>query len=574
MSVFDMRHCATGVWRAALLLAAGGALAVPVTASAAPTGPLTNVIVRGDGSASPRPIEADVTAYGGHVLQMVEILDGAIASVPANEVGALQNAPGVAEVTSDSQLTLSSIGGYDPTTDVGSLYSTEQITGVQRAWRNGATGQGVGVALIDTGVSPVQGLNGSGQVINGPDISFASQAPALTYLDEYGHGTHMAGIIAGNDSYGAGTTYAGNSNQFTGVAPDAHILNVKVADEHGVVDVSQVIAALDWVVQHKNDNGMNIRVINLSFGTDSTQAYTLDPLAFAAEVAWRKGLVVVAAAGNAGNGANGLNDPAIDPYLIAVGAVDTNGSKDPRQQSVASFSSSGDGNRNPDLVAPGVHIASLRDPGSVIDQQYGQTATVSSNARFFRGSGTSQATAEVSGAAADLLSAHSGYTPDQVKYALTSTATSLGSSASLQGSGELNLAAALTTNTPPGHYRQRFEQSTGTGTLEGSRGSGHIVSNNVVLSGEQDIFGSAFDSASMAQAEADGVAWSGGTWNGVGWSGVGWSGVGWSGVGWSGVAWSGVGWSGVGWSGATWNGVGWSGVGWSGVGWSGVGWSG
>src|ERR1700726_3772498 len=315
-------------WQAGILLGLGGLLALPVSTSAASvSGPAASVIVRGDGTTSQAAVDATVAAFGGHMTRDISILDGGLAVVPAAELNALRAAPGIGAVTADGKLTLDSIGGYDPTSDVGSLYSTTQMIGAQKGWANGITGKGVGVPLIDTGVAPVQGLTGAGQVVNGPDLSFDSQSPALTYNDEYGHGTHIAGIIAGNDSYGAGSglvstvtsvvgangQYAGNSNQFTGVAPDSHIVNVKVGDEHGVVDVSQVLAAIDWVVQHKNDNNVNIRVLNLSFGTDSVQAYQLDPLAFAAEVAWRNGIVVVASAGNAGSSSNGLSDPAVDP---------------------------------------------------------------------------------------------------------------------------------------------------------------------------------------------------------------------------------------------------------------------
>src|SRR5207249_6242881 len=132
-------------------------------------------------------------------------------------------------------------------------------------------------------------------------------------------------------------------------------------------DVSQVIAAIDWVVQHRTDNGMNIRVLNLSFGTDGTQDYRVDPLAYAAEVAWRKGITVVVAAGNSGYGTAQLNNPAYDPYVIAVGADDTKGTQSTSDDIIPDWSSRGDGTRNPDIVAPGKSIVSLRDTGSQID---------------------------------------------------------------------------------------------------------------------------------------------------------------------------------------------------------------
>ena len=147
-------------------------------------------------------------------------------------------------------------------------------------WSRGVDGSGIGVALIDSGVVPVTGLDGDGKVINGADLSFDSQSDSTRYLDGYGHGTHMAGIIAGND---------GTKNGFRGVAPGAHIVNVKVGAADGAVDVSQVIAAIDWTVQHRNDPGLNIRVISLSYGTESLQNYRIDPLTTAVESAGATG---------------------------------------------------------------------------------------------------------------------------------------------------------------------------------------------------------------------------------------------------------------------------------------------
>ena len=130
-----------------------------------------------------------------------------------------------------------------------------------------------------------------------------------------------------------------------------------------------MIAAIDWVVQHRQANGLNIRVLNLAFGTDSGQDYRSDPLAYAVEVAWSKGIVVVVSAGNSGGA--GLTDPAYDPFVIAVGAADTTGAGEGGSgATVPDWSSRGDGARNPDVVAPGVGIVSLRAPGSFIDEEY------------------------------------------------------------------------------------------------------------------------------------------------------------------------------------------------------------
>jgi subtilisin family serine protease len=287
-------------------------------------------------------------------------------------------------------------------------------------WKAGYTGKGVDVAVIDSGVTPVNGLSKAGKVIHGPDLSFESQSADLRNMDTFGHGTHMAGIIAGRDDQVTAVTAAQAKSSFMGVAPDARIVSVKVADAGGATDVSQVIAAIDWVVQYRRSNGLNIRVLNLSFGTDSPQAYTIDPLAYAAEVAWHSGIVVVVSGGNAGYGSEGLNNPAYDPYLLAVGAEQTQGTASTADDTVPTFSSTGDWQRGPDLVAPGKSIVGLRVPGSVLDQQYPGARV---GTRFFRGSGTSQAAAVVSGAVALVLQQRPTAKPDEVKSLLKNSAT-------------------------------------------------------------------------------------------------------------------------------------------------------
>ena len=467
---------------------------------------------------------------------------------------------------------------YDPPSDPYSMQNITAGDGVQAWWDAGYTGNGVDVAVIDTGVAPVAGLDSSGKVINGPDLSLESQDPSLQYLDTNGHGTFMAGLIAGND---------GQPGGYRGVAPDARIVSLKVGVADGGVDVSQVIAAIDWVVQHRNDNGMNIRVINLSYGTNSTQPYVIDPLAYAVEQAWKAGIVVVAAAGNSGYqrgaSAEGLADPADDPQIVAVGAADTMGTAIPSDDQVAPFSagsaSCSRGCRGPNLVAPGSHLQGLRVPGSYIDQN-NPAGALSDN--YFRGSGTSEATAFVSGAVADLLQLYPDLTPDQVKEMLISSCDKLRSYNWKQlGCGELDMTKLLYASVAPDltakQYLSRWgvkALSKGTGSLEASRGSDHISIDGAVLQGEQDIFGMPFDSAAIAALEAAGSSWSDGVWNGSSWSGSSWSGSSWSGSSWSDLLWSGSSWSGSSWSGSSWSGSSWSGNSWSGSSWSGSGWSG
>jgi serine protease AprX len=436
--------------------------------------------------------------------------------------------------------------------------------GANAWWNAGFTGAGVDVAVIDTGVSPVEGLAGAGKIINGPDLSLESQNPTFRYLDTNGHGTFMAGLIAGN------------SATYKGIAPDARIVSVKVGVADGGADVSQVIAAIAWVIQNRNSNGLNIRVLSLSFGTDSAQSYRVDPLAHAVEQAWEAGIFVVAATGNAGyvSKTGSLTNPAFDPTILAVGATDSMGTLTLADDIVAAYSSTGSSARYVDVVAPGSHLVGLRVPGSHIDQNYGSTGYISSTR--FRGSGTSQAAAIVSGAAALAIQKYPWIDPLTLKFLFrtnTRVLTCGSCSQSRQGQGAIDLAQMLAT--PPFTKKGSLPKaSTGAGSLEASRGSEHLTRDGVVLSGERDIFGRAFDSAAMAALLAAGNSWSGGTWNGNSWSGNSWSGNSWSGNSWSGNSWSGNSWSGNSWSGNSWSGNSWSGNSWSGNSWSGNSWSG
>ncbi len=529
----------------------GSLLAAPTPAASTE---LVNVIIRTVEGAS---IASSVEQMGGTITGTMSSIDSVTADIPLAQLGQLESTPSVVSVTQNTAVNLSGGGWDEGGRDTNTLKDTTSIVDASTG-TTGYTGKGVTVALIDSGVAPVSGLDGSGKIINGPDLSFDSQIKGMAHIDAYGHGTHMAGIIAGN---------AGKA--FTGVAPDARILNVKVGAANGAVDVSQVLAGINWVIEHRNDNGMNVRVLNLSFGTDASQAYTIDPLAYAVQVAWRKGIVVVVASGNDSN-SSPLRSPATNPYVIAVGAADTAGTTRLGDDSVPSWSNCGTALRSVDVVAPGVSIASLRVPGSYADVHYPR-ARVGEN--LFKGSGTSQSAAFVSGIAALILEARPDYTPDQVKAALKATGQPISGSSRCQGAGMAS-AKATTKGDDDALSIQRFALATGTGSLELARGTDHLSDNGVVLMGEIDIFGKAFVSPIWARGTWSGSTWSGGDWNGSTWSGSTWSGSTWSGSTWSGSTWSGSTWSGSTWGGSTWSGSTWSGGTWSGSTWSGSTWSG
>jgi serine protease AprX len=506
---------ATRVWRT--LLALIGAIATFVTAGAAP-------------------------AQAGLIGNLLGTVVGVVSTLTDTTLGLLTGAD----------------WGYSSSTTT--MSSVDNTIGASTMWSRGYTGQGVGVALLDTGAVPVQGLT-HGNVVNGPDLSLDSPSTGLREYDGFGHGTHMAGNIAGND---------GTSTGFKGVAPDATLLNMRVGSSSGATDVSQVIAGLDWVVQHRNDNGMNIRVVNLSYGTDGVQSYQADPLAKAVENAWKAGIVVVVAGGNTGTTRPTLDNPATDPYVIAVGADDTVGTTSSLDDTVPQFSSRGSATRHVDLTAPGQSIASLRDPGSVIDKEYPKAVV---DTRYFKGSGSSQAAAVVSGAVALLLQQRPTLTPDQVKALLTLTAQATPKADTAgRGAGLLNVAAAGTASIV-GIGTQSWPASSGLGTLEGARGTQHVTDNNTELTGERDVFGKPWSGAAWAPKSASSSAWTGGSWNGSTWTGTCWCVTSWTPSTYASTTWTGADWAGVGWTSHSWSAESWSSHSWSGSGWVSHSWS-
>ena len=559
--------------RLSALLAAAVTVLVPTSGAAFAATPAAQVseapvvhVVRAAPGALAQA-EAAVVRAGGSVLLRMSALQTLSVRLPASAAAQLGQDPAVASVVRDRRVALANTT-YDPVADPDSLYNVRHITGATPAW-SAATGAGVDVALIDSGVSEVPGLDAS-RVVHGPDLSFESQNPDLRNKDTYGHGTHMAGIIMGRDA--GSQLNKGDATSFIGMAPGARLVSLKVADAHGNSDVTQVLAAIDWVVQNKNASGLNVRVLNLSFGTDSAQAYGLDPLAQAVEVAWAKGITVVTSAGNSGSATGRLTMPAVDPYVIAVGAADSKGTKQTGDDVIPPFSSRGDGVRNPDLVAPGRSVQSLRVPGSYIDLTHGATGKI--DERYFRGSGSSQAAAVVSGAAALLISRNPALTPDQVKWILTSTANDLpAADPQAQGAGMLDLRQAISTS-PVGAPVQRHLASTGAGSVDAARGSAKLVLGGVTLEGERDIHNAPYVSAAMATKRSLGTAWTGGTYNGTVWTGSSWAGSSWAGSSWAGSSWAGSSWAGSSWAGSSWAGSSWATGVWTGSSWAGSSWAG
>lgn len=312
------------------------------------------------------------------------------------------------------------------------------------AQQYGLDGSGVGVAVIDSGVSDHPDLHSS----SNPDQSRVVYSESFvtgdaSTNDGYGHGTHVAGIIGGNGAASA----SGYSRQYTGIAPGVNIINLRVLDANGGGSDSEVIAAIDRAIDLKAT--YNIRIINLSLGRPVQESYTLDPICQAVEAAWNAGITVIVAAGNNGRsnysvteGYGTINAPGNDPYVITVGAVSEHGTDVRSDDTIASFSSKGpslvDHIAKPDIVAPGNGIVSLLASGSTLATNYPQfevapnsvqscdllnvCTTTTPQSQYFVLSGTSMATPVVSGAAALMLQKNPHLKPDQIKAMLMRTA--------------------------------------------------------------------------------------------------------------------------------------------------------
>ncbi len=284
----------------------------------------------------------------------------------------------------------------------------------------------IGVAVLDTGISLHHDLTKPyNKIIAFKDFVGGKLEP----YDEDGHGTHIAGIIAGN-GYACIHSREAHGSVVMGVAPMSNIVAVKVLDDNGNGNVSDILAGLQWVIDNKD--GYNIKVINISLGMTVDKKSTSDPLARGAAAAAAQGMTVVAAAGNSGPEYGTVNSPGISPSVITVGAADTRHATSASEAKVAKFSSRGPtlaGAIKPDLVAPGVEIYSL---------------SCKSPSSYKAESGTSMATPMVSGAAALLYEKNPELAPVEVKKILTHSAVRLrGEEKYAQGAGMLNIERAL-----------------------------------------------------------------------------------------------------------------------------------
>jgi serine protease AprX len=407
----------------------GGKLDAALRARALAAGGTSRVIIETiDGAAA----DSLIRSVRGTPGRRLRLLRGQVADIPNDALAALANHASVRAIRSDRRVT-------------GTLERTDATIGSGWVRENlGLDGAGVGVAIIDSGVTSWHDDLGSERVVHFADFVDFQPLPS----DEYGHGTHVAGIIAGSgyDSDGARR----------GVAPAANLIVLKVLDGDGYGYISNVIAALDYAVEHRAR--FNIRVINLSVAAGVYESYNTDPLTLAAKRAVQAGVVVVTAAGNLGRNQQraiqygGITSPGNAPWVLTVGASTHKGTANRNDDTIAAFSSRGpsfiDSAAKPDIVAPGAGIESLTDATSSLFLAHPAArlwGTVDTSTQpYLSLSGTSMSAPVVAGTVALMMQANPGLSPNLVKAILQYTAEhKAGYNHLTQGAGFLNARGAV-----------------------------------------------------------------------------------------------------------------------------------
>jgi serine protease AprX len=436
--------------------------------------------------------EAEVAKLGGRVAGDLSIINSFYAEMTAEAAVELSRVDSVRWVSLDAKINSSACSQCIDTTYLANAYiSTIRADKVWNTDPSYLQGQGVGIAIVDSGVN----LSGDFYTNAGANRQIANVRFNTDYnqnsSDGYGHGTHVASVAAGDGS--------DSSGKYIGVAPMANIINVKVSNDDGSARTSDVILGLQWVLINKD--AYNIRVVNLSFNSTVAESYNTSPLDAAVEILWFNKIVVVVSAGNQANGI--VYPPANDPFVITVGATDDKGTKSLSDDAVTSFSAYGttpDGVVKPDLVAPGKNIiARIVNLNMGIAQAH--PSNIISNT-YFKVSGTSVSAPMVSGAVAILLQSEPDLNPDQVKYRLLSTANKnwAGYNSTKAGAGYLDILAAVkakTTNT---------------------------ANTNLMAS-------------KLLTIGSDPITWGSMGWNSMGWNSMGWNSMGWNSMGWNSDYW-------------------------------------
>jgi serine protease AprX len=555
--VTPRRYAPAGL-RILAAIAAAATLAAPAKTSA-PRTPDVEVLVSQVASAG-HSAESAVTQLGGTVIRHLSVIDGFAARLPRDAVPTLAATPGVRWVSPDRTLHME--GQYGQDSGVASAVYTDVIRAT-KTWGMGDTGAGVTVAVVDTGVNTSGDL--SGQVVHAEDFTNEQNN-----ADTYGHGTFVAGLIAG--------TGAGSSGAIKGVAPGAKIVSLKIAGADGTTDVTRVLEALEWIVDFKDAYG--IRVVNLSLGFSTPQSYLVDPLDFAVERVWNAGVVVVAAAGNGNNVPGSITAPGNDPFVITAGSSNDKTTLALTDDKLATFSSVGptlDGYPKPEVLAPGRSVVSSRSPGSTIDATYPDSEV---GTLYAKGSGTSFSSAIVSGVAALVIQRAWSLSPNQVKYRMTSTTRVIGGTSNQAWwPGDVDaFGAAMSLDLSSAN--QGIPPSIGGGSLQATRGAFCLqyVDGTCMTDADADA-ALGFDPVQYFADTWAGSQWLGSQWLGSQWTGSQWTGSQWTGSQWMGAnsdssTWAGSQWVGSQWLGSQWLGSQWLGSQWVGSQWVGSQWLG
>jgi serine protease AprX len=487
-----------------------------------------------------------VLGLNGDILTQYHLINAVDATILTAVEPLLAALPGITvtpDVSVSVQSTPESTGPHTPS----DAFLPE--TGATRLASAGDTGQGVTVAVMDTGIDNLPDF--SGRLIGGVDLTNGGDP----YQDSYGHGTFVAGLIAGDG--------ASSGGQYSGEAPGAKLVSIKVAGADGTTHLGALISGLQWAVDDQSRYG--IKILNLSLGFKSALSTVINPLDQAVEAVWHAGIAVVVAAGNTGPFNGSILSPGDDPLVITVGALDDMATPSISDDEMNDFSAVGptspDGWVKPDLVSSGRSVVSLSAPGSTI---YTDNPSARIGSANFVGSGTSFSAAITSGAAALVLADNPGLTPNQLKARLLGT-TSPGPVGNpfVDGHGALNAYAAATSGP------MNLNQST-VGLLPTLAGT--AVS--LAPTGPADTWNvNLWSGLSKNQPPSTGQAWNGWAWNGADWDGWVWTGRAWNDGGWAGAEWNGEAWAGRAWNDGAWAGSALGGAAWAGSAWSSSAWN-
>jgi serine protease AprX len=536
-------------WKKGRIAAAGAAVAAALAGTSMAGVPAASaslsetVIVTSTGPLSPALAVSEV---GGTVLTQYHLIDGVDALIPTAEEPLLAVMPGITvtpDVSVNVQSTTESTGPHTPSD------AFLQETGSTRSASGGDTGQGVTVAVLDTGIDNLPDF--SGRLVGGVDLTNGNNP----YQDSYGHGTFVAGLIAGNG--------ASSNGQYSGEAPGAKLVSIKVAGADGTTHLGTLISGLQWAADHQSS--YDIKILNISLGFKPSKSTVNNPLDQAVEAVWNSGIAVVASAGNAGPFNGTILSPGDDPLVITAGALDDMATAPVTDDEMNDFSSAGptspDGWVKPDLVTSGRSVVSVAAPGSTTYNNYPAARVGSAN---FVGSGTSFSAAITSGAAALVLAGNPGLSPNQIKARLLGN-TSPGPVGNplVDGHGALNAYAAATSGP------MNFNQSAASLTPASGGSTVSLSPTRPVDTWNTSLW----SGTSWNQPPSTGWAWNGTAWNGGDWTGWAWNGWAWNGAAWNGAAWNGGDWTGWAWNGSAWSGSAWDGSAWNGWAWNSSAWS-